>query len=384
MWHRALLSTAARRRVLPAGPSFGEFVRGGPAVVKEEETARRKWNSEEEDLEDATPFLSDRFGRFHNYLRISLTERCNLRCTYCMPAEGVPLSPQSALLGTSEVVRLASVFARMGTTKIKLTGGEPTLRGDLVAICEAISRTPGISSVGMTTNGVTLIKSIRALREVGLKSVNVSLDSIVPETFATLTRRPPATLSRVLEAIDVASQLMDVKVNCVVMRGKNDDQLGNLVRYFADRPVELRFIEWMPFNANDWDRRLLVPAAEIREKLADLVPLPPRDPNDTTRWYSVAGREKAVGVISSMTEHFCGGCNRVRITSDGALKTCLFGDDAVSLRDLMRSGEDDRAIARAVRSALGNKHFAHGGRADGATGLAKHAASNRPMILIGG
>lgn len=340
--------------------------------------------------------LTDGFGRFHNYLRISLTERCNLRCTYCMPAEGVPLSPASRLLSSDELGRLGSIFARMGTTKVRLTGGEPTLRPDVVDICAALAEQPGIQSVGMTTNGVNLLKKrenstlLEALADAGLRSLNVSLDSMDAATFATMTRRPMATHGRVLDALEATASLgLRVKVNCVVMRGSNHDALGEFVQYFLERPhlgVDVRFIEWMPFSANDWKSGTLVPAAEMRHLLGaqglDLQPLEPDDPHDTTRWYSVDNTR--IGIISSMTDHFCAGCNRVRVTADGALKTCLFGNDALSLRDLLRAGNDDLAIAQAVQGALANKHFAHGGRKHGAQDIADHAHANRPMILIGG
>lgn len=395
MWRRGLASAAVgavRRRKLPeTGPTFADFVRGDPSPVEE--------NFGEETMLPRSNYLADSFGRFHNYLRISLTERCNLRCTYCMPAEGVPLSPASNLLSIGEIERLVSIFSRMGTTKIRLTGGEPTVRRDIVEICEMISKQKGIESIGMTTNGVNLLNKrkgskylIDELYEAGVRNVNVSLDTMCPNAFASLTRRPPSTHARVLEAIEYASselpEDMKIKVNCVVVRGANDTHIVDFVKYFTGKRVDVRFIEWMPFNANEWDEDKLVPAAEIAEILGeqDIVPPPEpvTDPNDTTRWFRLSEQTR-LGVISSMTNHFCGGCNRVRVTTDGALKTCLFGNDAVSLRDILRdSTKNDIDVARAVQKALSLKHFAHGGREDGAKGLAKHADSNRPMILIGG
>lgn len=406
------LSTVSRQRnrKLPTtGPTFAEFLSRAAGTQHYEIDAARQNGSTSKPEPISVPvldgnFLSDSFGRFHNYLRISLTERCNLRCTYCMPAEGVPLSPSSHLLKTEEIERLVSIFARMGTTKIRLTGGEPTLRPDVVEICEKISRQPGIRSIGMTSNGVNLLRRVQRigvqarliehLHCAGLRSINISLDTMCPATFAKLTRRPAATHARVLDAIGESAQLphMSVKVNCVVVRGSNDSRLGEFVDYFASRPqlgnVSVRFIEWMPFSANDWNAGKLVPASEIIARVMNdgisLNPEPAEDPNDTTRWYSVDGAKMKLGVISSMTNHFCGGCNRVRITSDGALKTCLFGEDSVSLRDLLRTGKDDLDVAKAIHFSLSQKHFAHGGRKDGALGLAKHVDSNRPMILIGG
>lgn len=317
-----------------------------------------------------------------------------------MPAEGVPLSETSTLLSTAEMGRLAALFARMGVTKVRLTGGEPTLRNDLVDICGTISSLPGIESVGMTTNGVALMKSdlLTKLVDAGMTSMNISLDTIDPGTFEALTRRPAKTIYRVLDAIALAATFdVKVKVNCVVMRGSNDHLLADFVRHFlaTDLPIDVRFIEWMPFNANEWKSDILVSADDIVRILGDsdlpLVPLPPEDPNDTTRWFSVGSADPSssrnnstrVGIISSMTQHFCGGCNRVRLTADGALKTCLFGDDALSLRDLMRQGYDDQHLADAVTDALAQKHFAHGGKTS-VESLARRSDENRPMILIGG
>mmetsp|Transcript_8637 Transcript_8637/g.28291 ORF Transcript_8637/g.28291 Transcript_8637/m.28291 type:complete len:400 (-) Transcript_8637:354-1553(-) len=387
-----LLST--RRVRLPEGPTFADFVQSSapPSSSVDEHDFQ---SSPRPSLKTEKAYLTDTFGRFHNYLRISLTERCNLRCTYCMPAEGVPLSEEASLLTTREIGRLASVFAQMGVTKVRLTGGEPTLRRDLAEICEAISSLPGIESVGMTTNGVVLGKEMKKLYDAGMRSVNVSLDSVRPETFEKLTRRPAKTIARVMDGIRLAETLpgLKVKINCVVMRGSNSDQLAEFVRYFLleeKAKVDVRFIEWMPFNANEWNQEVLVSASEIVKLLEDdglrVTPLAPDDPHDTTRWFQIDDCVGSrVGIISSMTQHFCGGCNRVRLTADGALKTCLFGDDALSLRDLMRQGHDDQHLADAINNALQRKHFAHGGKGeDGPASIAKHSDQNRPMILIGG
>ena len=396
---------------LPAdGPGFYDFVSSQPlprrtTTTTEEERSLLLADTTAKLMASKQEYLGDRFGRFHNYLRISLTERCNLRCTYCMPSDGVPLSPRDDLLTTEEIERLALVFAAMGTTKVRLTGGEPTLRKDLVEVCRSISSLDGVESLGMTTNGVALLKKtgtdrtlLLDLYEAGMRSINISLDSVRSETFETLTRRPAKTALKVLEAVQVASKLpgLKVKINCVVMRGQNDTQLPEFIRYFLEHTtnVDVRFIEWMPFNANEWDQKILVSLKDIIDILQNdnlkVRALDPVDPNDTTKWFRVkesSHEEKSlrVGVISSMTDHFCGGCNRLRITSDGALKTCLFGDDALSLRDLMRQGKEDQELAFAVKKALTKKHFAHGGKGqDGAASIARASDTNRPMILIGG
>ena len=386
------------RRVLADGPDFADFVSGratsraAAAAAAEPRPALSR-----ERLDPA--LLVDRFGRRHTYLRLSLTERCNLRCRYCMPAEGVSdLTPGGELLSAGEIERVASVFARAGATKVRLTGGEPTLRRALARICGAVAALPGVESVGVTTNGINLLRKEGAgalldnLVDAGLTSVNLSLDSLDATKFAALTRRPGKTLDRVLRAVDAcaAHATLKTKVNCVVMRGENDDELAAFARRWAGTGVEVRFIEWMPFQANDWSAGKLVAYDDmlgaLRSSLAPGERLYQRDsdaadPHDTTRWWRLGGAK--LGFITSMTDHFCGGCNRVRVTADGSLKTCLFGSDSVSLRDVLRGGASDADLAAAVHAALQKKHFRHGGHG-GAEDLAKHAGENRHMVRIGG
>lgn len=376
-------STAAPRRGLgPGGPSFADFLRRSVLPPLDDH-----WERETQALPHAV--LTDRYERFHGYLRVSLTERCNLRCRYCMPAGGVPdLTPSQELLTAQEVERVVNVFARAGASKVRLTGGEPTLRRDLVPICSSIrSQNPNITSLGLTTNGMKLLgkqdgaRLIDGLAEAGVDSVNVSLDSLDPDTFSRMTRRPAKTHQRVLDSIDACASLgINTKVNCVVLRGENDREL----RAFAERwdaRVKVRFIEWMPFDGNAYDAKRLVPYAEMRATLSHLTPLMSEDPHDTTKWWT-AGSSK-VGFITSMSEHFCGTCNRVRVTADGNLKTCLFGGDSVSLRDALRSGSSDIELGTLIQAALQKKHFKHGGYEDAAD-VAKHASANRPMVKIGG
>lgn len=377
------------RRVRADGSDFARFAAAAAAEPRPALSRER--------LDPA--LLVDRFGRRHTYLRLSLTERCNLRCRYCMPAEGVSdLTPGGELLSAGEIERVASVFARAGATKVRLTGGEPTLRRDLTQICGAIAALPGVESVGVTTNGINLLRKEGAgalldnLVDAGLTSVNLSLDSLDATKFAALTRRPGKTLDRVLRAVDAcaAHATLKTKVNCVVMRGENDDELAAFARRWAGTGVEVRFIEWMPFQANDWSAGKLVAYDDmlgaLRSSLAPGERLYQRDsdaadPHDTTRWWRLGGAK--LGFITSMTDHFCGGCNRVRVTADGSLKTCLFGSDSVSLRDVLRGGASDADLAAAVHAALQKKHFRHGGHG-GAEDLAKHAGENRHMVRIGG
>mmetsp|Transcript_15437 Transcript_15437/g.46101 ORF Transcript_15437/g.46101 Transcript_15437/m.46101 type:complete len:384 (+) Transcript_15437:141-1292(+) len=372
-------SARPARRALPQGPSFADFVRP-PAPLAEQP------------VEDAAPLprrlLEDRFGRHHGYLRISLTERCNLRCKYCMPAEGVSdLTPQPQLLTAREIERVASVFARAGASKVRLTGGEPTLRRDLADVCRAVRR-PGVRSVGLTTNAVNLLGKgqggtrLDDLVAAGVDSINVSLDSLDAEAFGRMTRRPPRTHDRVLEAIQACADAgIRTKVNCVVLRGENDHELAAFASHWGP-DVSVRFIEWMPFAKNEYDASRLVPYVEMVARIPGLEEAPSADPHDTTRWWRRADGAR-VGFITSMTDHFCGGCNRVRVTADGQLKTCLFGADALDLRALLRAGRTDLELADAVHGALQRKHFKHGGL-DGVEGIAERADENRPMVRIGG
>ena len=358
--------------------------------------------------------LTDAHGRRHNYLRISLAERCNLRCRYCMPPEGVPLRPAAALLTDPEVLRLVRLFARHGVDKVRLTGGEPTLRPGLAGLVRGIAAAlPPGATVGITTNGLALSRRADALVDAGLTSVNVSLDTLRADRFEEVTRRRGA--DKVLRAIgDVARAFRRrygavrtgpagtggsrVKINVVVMRGFNDDELADFVRAADDRfagDVDVRFIEWMPFNDNGWDTARFLGYRDIRERIARAgLPLArvADGPNDTTKWWRVpgSGRTARVGFITSMSEHFCASCNRLRITADGKIKVCLFGADQkeVSLRDIMRDhAQDDparqeAALAAVIHAAVQKKTFALGGHGS-AENIAK-AADNRPMTLIGG
>lgn len=362
--------------------------------------------------------LTDRFQRLHSYLRLSLTERCNLRCTYCMPAAGVPLQPPSHLLTTAELLQLAQYFAHWGVTKFRLTGGEPTLRRDLVDICHGLSEilqqqamtrqeetTP--TKIGMTTNGIVLAKMLPDLVAAGLGSVNISLDTLDGAKFEKLTRRPASYLSRVWQALETASALLDndhattsspnVKLNCVVMRGINDDEVADFVALTEQFPkLAVRFIEYMPFTENGWNAQALVPATELRRRLLEdhgvaLAPLPVTDRHDTTVWYRTEQNEQAqVGFITSMSNQFCAGCNRLRLSADGHMQVCLFENNTtnngmISLRDALRQGLSAEEISKLVFAALQRKQWALGGHAT-PQAISDHAAvhKNKPMTLIGG
>jgi molybdenum cofactor biosynthesis protein A len=329
--------------------------------------------------------LQDTFGRQHSYLRISLSEKCNLRCLYCMPEDGVPLQPQSHLLSNDEIMRLASWFVQNGVTKIRLTGGEPLLRKDLLELIQNLN-TLGLEQIGMTTNGVTLSKQLPELVEAGLSHVNISLDSLDADKFARLTRRPPSYHKRVLQAIEDSAKLLPhrTKINCVVMPD-NVDELEAFSQLTRHSPIDVRFIEYMPFNDNQWGADTFISYQDMQNKIKGLQRIED-GPNDTTKWWTLDDQQNSlgrIGFITSMSEHFCGTCNRLRIMADGQLKVCLFGKTEVSLRDLMRQGGSDEALQKLIHYSVQRKHFKLGGHKD-MEDLLAHSDENRPMTLIGG
>ncbi|XP_058833450.1 molybdenum cofactor biosynthesis protein 1 isoform X3 [Topomyia yanbarensis] len=305
--------------------------------------------------------LTDLFGRFHSYLRISLTERCNLRCKYCMPAEGVQLTQKDNLLTTEEVLRLAGLFVQQGVRKIRLTGGEPTVRKDLTEIVQRLKLIPLLESVGITTNGLMLTRQLVGLQRAGLDALNISLDTLKAAKYEQITRRKG--WERVIAGIDLAIQLgYKPKVNCVLMKGFNDGELCDFVAMTEDRDIDIRFIEYMPFTGNRWDTSTMVPFREalatIRARYPDFEPLE-NGPNDTSKAYRVPGFRGQIGFITSMTEHFCGTCNRLRITADGNLKVCLFGNTEVSLRDALRAGCSEDDLRCLISTAVKRKKKQH-------------------------
>ncbi|XP_011314617.1 molybdenum cofactor biosynthesis protein 1 isoform X3 [Fopius arisanus] len=326
--------------------------------------------------------LTDSFGRKHTYLRISVTERCNLRCLYCMPAEGVKLTKNENILKTDEILRLARLFVKRGVRKIRLTGGEPTVRKDIIDIIAQLRQIEEIESIGMTTNGLVLTRHLPALQRAGLDALNISLDSLKKERFEKFTRRQG--WSRVMAAIDLAVQLQfnPVKVNCVIMRGFNDDELTDFVGLTRDKSIDVRFIEYMPFDGNKWDENKMVSFKEMKEKITLKFPefqSLDNSPNSTSKAFHVPGFAGQIGFITSMSEHFCYSCNRLRITADGNLKVCLFeGKSEVSLRDAIRNGADDEEIEEIIGLAVSKKKKQHAGM------LNLKDMENRPMILIGG
>jgi len=334
----------------------------------------------------ADPLL-DRFARRIRYLRISVTDRCNYRCSYCMPEElsdQLEFQPRSALLSFEEIERVVRMFAGLGVRKIRLTGGEPTVRRGIVQLVRRIAAVPGIDQVVMTSNGHLLGELAAPLAEAGLRGINISIDTLDPARFAQLTSR--GDLARVMAGIEAAGAAgLRVKLNAVALRGVNDGELAALCRYAWSVGAVPRFIEHMPMSGGAlYEAAAELSAAQIRRVLeAELGPLiasapESRDAGPARYWALAQEPGREVGIISAMTEHFCDDCNRLRLTAAGALHACLGHDDAVSLRDVLRAGGSDEDLARAVASAVTGKREGHGFERTGGGAPQKH------MIGIGG
>lgn len=308
--------------------------------------------------------LVDRFGRVARDLRVSITEKCSLRCTYCMPAEGLPLIPSDELLTASEIARLVGIGWRsLGVKEVRFTGGEPLTRGDLVDIVRLSAlAAPGIP-LAMTTNGIGLDRRAEALRAAGLTRVNVSLDTVDREHFTRLTRRD--RLPAVLRGIAAASAagFAPLKINAVLMRETLADA-PDLLAWALEHDARLRFIEQMPLDADEaWQRANMVPAAELLEVLSSrfrLTPIGREDPSAPAEEWAVDGGTNTVGIIASVTRSFCADCDRTRITAEGTVRSCLFGDDETDLRGLLRGGATDDELADRWRAAMWGKQAGHG------------------------
>ncbi|WP_329423997.1 GTP 3',8-cyclase MoaA [Streptosporangium sp. NBC_01495] len=328
--------------------------------------------------------LQDSFGRVATDLRVSLTDRCNLRCSYCMPPEGLEWLPKPELLTADEIVRLVTIgVERLGITEVRYTGGEPLLRRELVDIVTRTTELGPAPQVSLTTNGIGLGRMAASLAAAGLHRVNVSLDTLDRETFKKLAHRDRLTdVLEGLEAADTAG-LRPVKVNTVLMRGINDHEAVPLLRYCLERGYELRFIEQMPLDAqHGWRRENMITADEILATLKADFDLADADSAERgsapAELFLVEGGPARVGVIGSVTRPFCGACDRVRLTADGQIRNCLFATDESDLRAAMRAGADDDEIAERWRSAVRIKKAGHG--IDDPTFL----QPSRPMSAIGG
>lgn len=326
--------------------------------------------------------LIDSLGRRIVNLRVSVTDRCNLRCSYCIPQEEVEWLPRAEILSFEEIERFVRVAAGLGIRKLRLTGGEPLLRRDLPELVRRLVAVPGIEDVGMTTNGIGLARLAAALRAAGLRRLNVSLDALDPEVFRRMTRRD--SLDAVLEGLEAAAfhGFAPIKVNAVIERDRNLGEVEPLARLARARGLVLRFIEYMPIGMGDaWARQRVVTNAEILDILRGIAPLAPlgepEGAGPATRWRWADGSGE-IGLIGSVTEPFCDRCNRIRITADGKLRTCLFSVVEHDVRALLRSGATDDDVGQLVRAAVARKEPGH------RIGHADFVKPLRTMSRIGG
>jgi cyclic pyranopterin phosphate synthase len=307
--------------------------------------------------------IVDRLGRVATDLRVSVTDRCNLRCSYCMPADGLPWLPRAEILDYEEIARLVRVFGSMGVSTVRLTGGEPTVRRDLPDLVALLrGAVPGVD-LSMTTNGLLLDELAAPLAAAGLDRINVSIDSLLRHRFAEMTRRD--ALDRVFAGLRAAEEagLTPIKLNCVVLRGTNDDEVADFASYVRDTGYEIRFIEYMPLDAGHaWERTKVVPGREVLERITERFPLIGEDgegPAPAKTYRFADGSPGRVGVIASVTEPFCDACDRMRITADGQLRSCLFSLTETDLRGPLRSGATDAELERLVRGTMWEKGPGH-------------------------
>jgi len=325
--------------------------------------------------------IADSFGRVHDYLRISLTDNCNFRCFYCMPEEEYDFTPASRLMQPAEVLALAKIFVEQGVKKIRLTGGEPLVRKDAAEIISALGKLP--VELVITTNGTRIAEMLPVLIEAGIKTVNISLDTLQPEKFFMITRRD--VFHQVRSNIELLLQhKIAVKINMVVMKGLNDGEIKDFINWTKHNPIQIRFIEFMPFTGNKWTSNKMFSLQEILdvvEKSFVILPVE-SSPNDTAKHFMIPGHEGSFAIISTMTAPFCSTCNRMRLTADGKLKNCLFSDGETDLLHALRNKED---VLPLIMSSIWSKKKELGGQlVANFENLDTEAIKNRSMITIGG
>jgi GTP 3',8-cyclase len=327
--------------------------------------------------------LVDTFGRLHDNLRISVTDRCNIRCFYCMPDANPVFGPREEVLTFEEIERFVRIAARHGVRKLRITGGEPLLRRELPTLIRGLRRIPGIEDIALTTNGVFLANQARALRDAGLSRVNVHLDTLDRERFIQITRRDE--LDRVLAGIDecLRAGFGPLKINAVAVKGLVEPDLVPLARYGRERGIDIRYIEFMPLDAQGlWDRAKVLTAdtmlAMLAEEFGELEPVPDADPRAPATEYRFADGVGSVGFIASVTKPFCLNCNRIRLTADGKLRYCLFAIQEMDIRGLLRSGAGDEALERVLIENVRAKWEGH------EINSTRFVAPPRPMYSIGG
>jgi GTP 3',8-cyclase len=307
--------------------------------------------------------LVDGHGRAIGDVRISVTDRCNFRCQYCMPAEGLPWLDRSALLSYEEIERLVRLLAAMGVHDVRLTGGEPLVRKELWRLVERLAVIPEVEDLSLTTNGYLLTRQVDQLVAAGLKRINVSLDALAPDRFFQLTRRD--SLGQVLEGLEAAQahpELRPIKVNVVALKDFTEAEVLRFAEFARQNPYEVRFIEFMPLDADRaWTRDKVLANAEIVRMIDEVYPLEPvgRERHGTSRRYRFADGRGEMGFISPVTEPFCGDCNRIRLTAEGELRTCLFSMTETDLRGPLRSGATDAELEEIIRDAVWRKELKH-------------------------
>jgi cyclic pyranopterin phosphate synthase len=307
--------------------------------------------------------MFETFGRRHDYLRISITDRCNLRCQYCMPEE-MAWMERREILSFEEIVRFTRVAVSVGVTKVRITGGEPLVRKDVVSLVERLARVEGLADLSLTTNGVLLRKLAEPLHKAGLRRLNVSLDSLRPDRYHALTRRDE--LRCVLDGIEAAADagFAPIKINAVMMKDVNVDEAVSFALLARNRPFHVRFLEFMPLDGQDrWKREDVVTGAEILARVrgaGELVEVPRAEASEVARRWRFTDGLGEIGFINPVSEPFCGACSRIRLTADGMIKNCLLGNDEFNVKSILRTGGDDEQIASLIRLAVQMKAEHHG------------------------
>ena len=309
------------------------------------------------------PKLIDTYNRHINYLRISVTDRCNLRCIYCMPKEGVSLIGHDEILRYEEILRVARIAAQKGITKIRITGGEPLARKGIIDCIAELNQIPGIADLSITTNGVLLEACAQPLYRSGIRRINISLDTLDPEKYRKITRG--GDISAVLTGIRKAREagFAPIKINVVAMRNVNDDEAVDFARLTMDRPVHIRFIEFMPVAGQTaWAEAQFISSQGLQDKISALGPLIPLDADEKAgpaKMFQLQGAQGKLGFITALSSHFCASCNRLRLTADGKLRTCLFSDDETDLKPLLRGGCTDAELSDVIEQAIRSKPQRH-------------------------
>ena len=334
-------------------------------------------------MESKSSILTDQFGRVHDYLRISLTERCNLRCVYCMPENGIVLRPKAEFMTKNELLSIAQTFVELGVKKIRLTGGEPLVRSDAKEIIEELSILP--VELAITSNGVLIDKFIGTFKKCNLKSINISLDSFKEEKFNAITRRN--YFHEIISNINLLLQEgFHVKINAVIIKGTNDHEIIDFIEFTKDKNVHFRFIEFMPFDGNKWDWSKGLSYKEIMEMVnkqyGEKVKKIQDSKNDTSKNYNIEGYQGTFAVISSVTNPFCDSCNRLRLTADGKIKNCLFSNSETDILGALRKGE---SITTLIKESVWNKKSMRGGMNSFEDfSNPELNQKNRSMVSIGG